>query len=570
MYKKEKERGQMKRIIGKIIKTVIILAIVGAVALGGYKLYMNSTAKDNTATKTSYTQASVTTGSLTQSVISTGSLSISDTATVKAPVDITIASVDVKVGETVAAGAALLGVDTSALSATIMDLTSQIATQDSSIISLASKYAVEKTLTAPIDSRVKAINIAKGQSLQEALDKNPALMILSLDGLMNVQIPASGVLALNAAVTVNGAGKNYTGTVARLSDGNAVITFPDTKVNIGETVQVLLAGAVIGSGTAQVNMPYQYGTTVSGLVDSVKATLNSYVYRNAALIYAVSVEATDEYNKAVKLRSELQAQLNAAKALLQDPVIRADKDGIISVINAAADSAVPADSALLTMYVGSNMEMVISVDELDIINVSVGQAASVIMDALPDASYDATVAYVSQIGTASSGITCYAVTLAVTGDSKVKLGMNGTATIHIGEQSNVLLIPLAAVQDDKEGSYVWKYDAAHVATDEEPGVKTYITTGLSNTDYAAVTRGLQLGDSVLVVRSAVASNSAVINNVPDFGNIGGGQMPADGTIPAPGTNRNNGTFGNGTYGNGTNGNGNGTYGNGTYGTRPGN
>ena len=94
----------MKRKIGKIIKFFVIVAIIGAVALGGYKLYTDSTAEDGTTAVNAFTQAGVTTGSLTQSVISTGSLSISDTAAVAAPVDITVESLDVQVGETVAQG----------------------------------------------------------------------------------------------------------------------------------------------------------------------------------------------------------------------------------------------------------------------------------------------------------------------------------------------------------------------------------------------------------------------------------------------------------------------------------
>ena len=393
--------------------------------------------------------------------------------------------------------------DTEALYKTIMNLESQIAAQDSTIVSLASKHSVTKTLTAPIAGRVKAINITAGQSLQEALDQNPALLVLSLDGLMNVEIPDTGTLTPSTSVTVSGGGKNYTGTVVKVSDGMAVVTFPDTRVNIGETVQVLLSGVVIGSGTGSGKHAVYLRDHRERAGQFRQGQPQRFRLQERPSIYAVNVESSDEYNKAVDLRTELQTKLDAAKALYKDPVIRAERDGIVSVINVMADSAVPADSPLLSMYVGSDMKMVISVDELDIINVSAGQAASVVMDALPKASYDATVAYVSQIGTASSGITSYAVTLAVTSDSQLKLGMNGTATIHIGEQSNVLLVPLAAVQDDKGGSYVWKYDANHVATVEEPGVKTYIATGLSNTDYAAVTRGLSLGDSVLVVRTAV-------------------------------------------------------------------
>ena len=110
---------------------------------------------------------------------------------------------------------------------------------------------------------------------------------------------------------------------------------------------------------------------------------------------------------------------------------------------------------------------------------------------------------------------------------------------RLGEQTGALLIPLAALQSDRQGSYVWLYREGVEATKEAPGVKTYVTTGLSDTDYAAVTAGLSAGDEVLVVRTAASQSAEPGMNfsMPGSGTglppEGGFTMPAggDGSFP---------------------------------------
>ena len=65
--------------------------------------------------------------------------------------------------------------------------------------------------------------------------------------------------------------------------------------------------------------------------------------------------------------------------------------------------------------------------------------------------------------------------------------------------------------------YLSLYNAAQAADSDEPGTKTFITTGMSDESFAQVLTGLSEGDVVLVTReSGTNSNS--------FMNMGGGMM----------------------------------------------
>ena len=133
-------------------------------------------------------------------------------------------------------------------------------------------------------------------------------------------------------------------------------------------------------------------------------------------------------------------------------------------------------------------------------------------------------------------MTVYDVTLTVEGDERLKLGMNGTATILVEERENVLLVPITALNTSRGESYVWlKSDAA---ADGEPGVRTTVETGLSDENYAEVLSGLSEGDVVLITREASTSTDSRENGMGGMMMDFGGGMPGGafdgGAAPAGG------------------------------------
>ena len=136
-----------------------------------------------------------------------------------------------------------------------------------------------------------------------------------------------------------------------------------------------------------------------------------------------------EYTALLEEREETYEALQAAKKILQNGGITSPQAGIVSEMNAAAGQSAAAGTALASLYTGSELEMVVQIDELDISSVEVGQEASIAMDALEDKAYTGEVTQISQIGSTNSGVTTYSVTLRLTADEELKIGMNGTATV---------------------------------------------------------------------------------------------------------------------------------------------
>ena len=512
----------------RIVKTLVILLVVAGLGYLGLRFYQQNASQASSGAETAYALADLSVGSLSKTVVSTGSLSKKDTLDLKAPIDLVVEAVHVQAGDEINANDTVLSIDTKALAASANDLQDQLIAQDETLANLAGKYKETQTLKSPVAGRVKAIYVNPGEYLQESLRDQPALMLFSLDGLMKAEFTGLATIPTGGTdLKVISGDQSFAATLGRVSEGSALVTFSDSKVLAGEKVQLVQNGVVLGTASAEINMPYLYTTDADGRIDTITPKVNALVNKNGALLSLGSVALSREYQAVLQTREELADSLLTARTLLEDPVIYAQQGGIVAEALAQAGAEMLAGDLMISLYAGDVMQMAINVDELDIISVSPGQSASLKMDALPEKSYEAEVVHISQIGTVSSGITNYTVTLELAETEELKLGMNGTATIAVGQQANALLVPLTAVQSDNQGSYVWLYQADHVQTAEEPGIKTYITTGLSSADYVAVSSGLSVSDQLVLTRGEANASASPTGGEMMFGTGEGMQgMPA--------------------------------------------
>lgn len=69
------------------------------------------------------------------------------------------------------------------------------------------------------------------------------------------------------------------------------------------------------------------------------------------------------------------------------------------------------------------------------------------LDALSGKTYNAKVTAVAPVGTVTSGVVNYSVTLEITNsDGAIKPGMTATLSVEAARRDNVLLVPLKAVK----------------------------------------------------------------------------------------------------------------------------
>ena len=528
-----------KRIITYIVAGIVVAAAVVAGVLYTKGFFGSSTASSST----SYTVDKLTTGDISKSVTGTGTLAAADSTAIDAPLDVTIDTVVAQAGQNVKKGDKIATVNQDDLASTIETLQTDINSLDSSITKRAASEATAKYLTSTVSGRVKQILCASGDDANADTQKNGGLIVLSTDGKMtlSVQLSKANATAVGKSVKVVTGGHNYSGLVEALSsDGmTAAVTLTDDGPKLGASAKVYTTGGtLLGSGKLAVNRPC-YVTAAAGTVADLYVEVNDSISTRTKLAYLTGIPYSDTYNDLVKSRDEYAAELKTAQDLQSAGCIAAPSDGTLKSLTVSAGNSVKEGDSIGTLLLQDNFVLDVSVDELDINSVSVGQDASIAVDAVSDKTFDGAVQSISQIGSASNGVTTYTVAIQMAADPSLKVGMNATATIVIEKHSGVLLMPIEALNTVQGKSYVWLYTGT-LPTDssQDPGTRTEVTTGLSNDNYVEVTSGLTAADQVVVVRTKSTTGTTSSSNSNSlFGGMGGmtsGNMPSGGQGGFPG------------------------------------
>ena len=150
-------------------------------------------------------------------------------------------------------------------------------------------------------------------------------------------------------------------------------------------------------------------------------------------------------------------------------------------------------SVLMTVTQRDAITLTISIDEKDIAKVSKGQTAEVKITALKGETFEAEVTEIGTYGTNNGGSSKFTVELTMEEDARMLAGMNATATIPMFTKMDVLTVPVAALVETVDGTYV------HTAKDPdsgEPANPVKVTTGVSDGEKVEILSGLNSGDKI--------------------------------------------------------------------------
>lgn len=156
----------------------------------------------------------------------------------------------------------------------------------------------------------------------------------------------------------------------------------------------------------------------------------------------------------------------------------------------------------------------LTVNEVDLPTLKVGQRADIAFDALPDVTATGKIYDISKTGTSSSGVVTFDVWLSLdVADARLRSAMSSSATIITSVVKDALLVPNGAVKSDGSGGY-------YVQTLDASGVpqKVVVKTGEASATQTQILSGIAAGDSVVT-----ASSSAKLTSTSGgFMGMGGG------------------------------------------------
>ncbi len=199
-----------------------------------------------------------------------------------------------------------------------------------------------------------------------------------------------------------------------------------------------------------------------------------------------------------------------------------DTSGSSSSADSSSASSTSSMVTAFTLSTQGNLSVSVSVDELDINSMSVGQEATITLDAIENQSFTGTVSSIANTSSNSSnGVSKYTVKLTVPKDDNMKIGMNASVNIVASESKDVLTIPVSALQERGDESYVY------TKIDENGNLsgEVTVTTGLSDGTNVEITDGLEEGTTIYYQKSDSSSSSDGIYS--DMGNFDMGDVQFD-------------------------------------------
>lgn len=464
--------AKVKKVFERKVTKVAIIGFIAIIILGVLFL-LNYSKIIGSANKNASTQrtARVVKGDLSLTVTGSGPIISSNKDDIKPNVNSSITSKITKVyfkeGDTVKKGDLLFELDDSDarlnVDKAINSMQQTQLTQNSNIESV-NKLIVR----APFSGYTSNIQIKTG----DVLSKGATILTLTDTSRLKLLVPFNGggigsiAPGQQATVYLPALMQSVNGTVSYVSNkpystssGGQLYNVEISIDNPGSLKDGMKANAEISTpsgtllstdnGTLTVANNIVIRSDTGGTVKKINVLENQYVNNGDVL-----VELQDDnivMNKAttdLKI-ADLQRQLETAQNQLTYYKIYASIDGVIVKQNAKVGDGVSKDAALCSIADTQHMEFTIPVDELDIDKIQVGQKVNITIDALTDTTSKPLSGKVSKVaiqGTSNNGVATYPVTIAVDNPERLKEGMNANATIIVNSKSNVLYVPIEAVQ----------------------------------------------------------------------------------------------------------------------------
>ena len=177
------------------------------------------------------------------------------------------------------------------------------------------------------------------------------------------------------------------------------------------------------------------------------------------------------------------------------------------------------ETAAFSIASATEASVSINVDELDILSVKEGQTATVTLDALDGQEFEGTITEVSNEASSGNSSAKYPVTITFEKTEDMLIGMSASATIHVNEAEDAVLILVDALQEKGDSTFVYtKKDS-----DGNLSGEVEVETGISNGSQVEITSGLEEGDTVYYLK-AESSDTSSGQNMPG-GMDGQGSMP---------------------------------------------
>lgn len=540
----------------KRIKKVVILSCCILAAVGVFLFVKsNSAAKAASAEVKNLNTAVAQKRSITSELSSTGTVSPKDTYSITSLVEGEVLSAEFEEGDQVEKGQVLYQIDVTSMESELRSAENSVERNQNSYHVAADDYNDAandysgNTYKATESGYIKTLYISAG----DKVGSNTKIADVYNDQIMKLRVPFLSTEAAligiggEAVVTLTDTQEQISGSVISVSNmdetltGGRVVKYVTIQVeNPGGLTTNMAAVAAVGEFTCSMegNFEPQIDTVMNANISAnvdVEALLISegdYVTKGSPIFRMDSKSAEkllrtykDSMDKAEDTLESSQSKLESTRDNYGNYTITAPISGQVITKSVKQGDKISKSSGsattLAVIYDLSEATFDMSVDELDVRKVMVGQTVEVTADAVDGESFTGTVTNVSLESTYSNGVTNYPVTVTLDHVGNLLPGMNVDARIVLEQADDVITIPADALM---RGNKVYvKDETVKEALGAVPaGFRSVdVETGLISEDYVEIVSGLSEGDTVYVAESTVKQESMM--NMQMAAPMGGGE-----------------------------------------------
>lgn len=320
--------------------------------------------------------------------------------------------------------------------------------------------SVKSTINGVISNMYVSVgdSVQQGAKIADVIDKDTLKITLPFGKFdaQNIQAGSSASVTLSRSLTT------IPGTVTKVASGAYVNSYgvevTDVEIefaNPGTVSEGESASAVVGGyacyDTGEVSYIASKTITAktSGEVELMYKGKGDAVRNGEALVLLESSSAARSKRDAQLSLQDANLSLDDLYDSLEDYSIKSPIDGKVIQKNIKAGEKLDSNSSTAMAIVAdlSKLTFDISIDELDISEISVGQEVTITADALPNQTFYGVVSNISIVGSAYQGVTSYPVTVTIdnTEESDLIPGMNVSAEIIVDSAEDVLMVPVSAI-----------------------------------------------------------------------------------------------------------------------------
>lgn len=544
---------------------LLVLALAAGAALGGKALFFSGEEQTPLTEQTTY-------GSLSTTLSGTGTTMPADSVTYTTASEAEITGVYVSAGDTVEVGELLYTQDDSELDDQIEEYQDQITEQENQLDDYQEQLAqlqeeiAALTVKAPFAGRITDVavdmgdNMAAGTKLATLVDDSQMCLTQYFSYAYEDQV----YVGMKAGVSVASLMLNQEGTVTDIqmvdrvtAEGTHCFAVTVTLDNPGAFTEGMTGAGYLVADSGEKLYPSVDGeleyrrsqdltAEVGGEVTGIGAVDYEQVSAGAVLVqldgadYQKQVESV---NKQITQTQEKIVQLQEKSAETEekrsDYAVTAELAGKIIMVNVReGESPREAGQTAVVLYNLDSMTITANIDELDIDGIAMGMEVDITQSgAESDTHYTGTVTEISYEATNSNGVAYFPITITIPSGGALSAGVNVSYSITVGDESEGVLAPIAALKSTSQGTCLFvKADAApDNAVELEDGVvpdgfyAVPVETGVSNSRYVRILSGVEEGVEVFTRYQQTAPSGGDTTSQgqseEQSGFPGGGEMP---------------------------------------------